>query len=566
MGIFKFEDTSLIGNVIAVDTSSVVVKVENEDVLSEIQVNNLVAIKASKQRQTLIGMVSKIIRKFSEMLDDSDEIEKDDVVKITLIGTLLDKFGTRENIFKRTLESVPEITAQCYIMNNEDLSNFMSVLSVNSEGKDNSLKIGNYTLNKDATAYLDGNRLFQKHAVIVGSTGSGKSCTVATLIEEIAKLQSSNAVVFDIHGEYEPIIGENIKHFKIAGPSDGVSDGFIYLPYWLLTYEEMISMMIDRSDNNAPNQAMIFSRTVYKCKKDYLISVGKSDIVDDITIDSPTPYDIKTLLDELNAINSEVVPGAKAGSTKKGDFNGTLSRFIQRLENKVSDKRLNFLFSSDESLLNYDYMVELCSKLMLPASSNGGVKIIDFSEVPSDVLPLVVSLVARLIFSVQQWTDREKINPIAIFCDEAHLYIPQNTKQGIEAQSLNSFERIAKEGRKYGIGLVVITQRPSEVDRTVLSQSSNFIAMRLTNADDQNVIKKLLPDSLGNFGELLPILDVGEALIVGDASLLPSRINVNKPKPEPNSATIGFWSEWSKESTDNSLDIAIESLRRQTKI
>lgn len=566
MGIFKFEDTSLIGNVIAVDTSSVVVKVENEDVLSEIQVNNLVAIKASKQRQTLIGMVSKIIRKFSEMLDDSDEIEKDDVVKITLIGTLLDKFGTRENIFKRTLESVPEITAQCYIMNNEDLSNFMSVLSVNSEGKDNSLKIGNYTLNKDATAYLDGNRLFQKHAVIVGSTGSGKSCTVATLIEEIAKLQSSNAVVFDIHGEYEPIIGENIKHFKIAGPSDGVSDGFIYLPYWLLTYEEMISMMIDRSDNNAPNQAMIFSRTVYKCKKDYLISVGKSDIVDDITIDSPTPYDIKTLLDELNAINSEVVPGAKAGSTKKGDFNGTLSRFIQRLENKVSDKRLNFLFSSDESLLNYDYMVELCSKLMLPASSNGGVKIIDFSEVPSDVLPLVVSLVARLIFSVQQWTDREKINPIAIFCDEAHLYIPQNTKQGIEAQSLNSFERIAKEGRKYGIGLVVITQRPSEVDRTVLSQSSNFIAMRLTNADDQNVIKKLLPDSLGNFGELLPILDVGEALIVGDASLLPSRINVNKPNPEPNSATIGFWSEWSKESTDNSLNIAIESLRRQTKI
>lgn len=566
MGIFKFEDTSLIGNVIAVDTSSVVVKVENEDVLSEIQVNNLVAIKASKQRQTLIGMVSKIIRKFSEMLDDSDEIEKDDVVKITLIGTLLDKFGTRENIFKRTLESVPEITAQCYIMNNEDLSNFMSVLSVNSEGKDNSLKIGNYTLNKDATAYLDGNRLFQKHAVIVGSTGSGKSCTVATLIEEIAKLQSSNAVVFDIHGEYEPIIGENIKHFKIAGPSDGVSDGFIYLPYWLLTYEEMISMMIDRSDNNAPNQAMIFSRTVYKCKKDYLISVGKSDIVDDITIDSPTPYDIKTLLDELNAINSEVVPGAKAGSTKKGDFNGTLSRFIQRLENKVSDKRLNFLFSSDESLLNYDYMVKLCSKLMLPASSNGGVKIINFSEVPSDVLPLVVSLVARLIFSVQQWTDREKINPIAIFCDEAHLYIPQNTKQGIEAQSLNSFERIAKEGRKYGIGLVVITQRPSEVDRTVLSQSSNFIAMRLTNADDQNVIKKLLPDSLGNFGELLPILDVGEALIVGDASLLPSRINVNKPNPEPNSATIGFWSEWSKESTDNSLDIAIESLRRQTKI
>lgn len=564
MSLFEFKNDSLIGNVIAVDTASVVVKVENEYVLSEIQVNNLVVIKASKQRQTLIGMVSKIIRKFGEMVDDSDEIEKDDIVKITLIGTLLDKLGTRENVFKRTLESVPEITAQCYIMNNEDLSNFMSVLSVNSEGKDNSLKIGNYTLNKEAVAYLDGNKLFQKHAVIVGSTGSGKSCTVATLIEEIAKLQSSNAVVFDIHGEYEPIIGRNIKHYKIAGPSDDVGEESIYLPYWLLTYEEMISMMIDRSDNNAPNQAMIFSRTVLKTKKEFLCNIEKSEIAEDITIDSPIPYDINSLLDELNRINTEMVPGAK--TLKKGDFNGTLSRFIQRLENKVSDKRLNFLFSNDESFLNYDYMFELCSKLMLPASNNGGVKIIDFSEVPSDVLPLVVSLVARLIFSVQQWTDREKINPIAIFCDEAHLYIPQNTKQGMETQSLTSFERIAKEGRKYGIGLVVITQRPSEVDRTVLSQSSNFIAMRLTNADDQNVIKKLLPDSLGNFGELLPILDVGEALVVGDASLLPSRININMPNPEPNSATIGFWSEWSKENTDNSLNIAIESLRRQTKI
>lgn len=566
MGIFKFESDSLIGTVIAVDTASVVVKVENEYVLSEIQVNNLVVIKASKQRQTLIGMVSKIIRKFGEMVDNNDEIEKEDIVKITLIGTLLDKLGTRENVFKRTLESVPEITAQCYVMSNDDLSSFMSVLSINAEGKDNSLKIGSYTLNKDAIAYLDGNKLFQKHAVIVGSTGSGKSCTVATLIEEIAKLKSSNAVVFDIHGEYEPIKNENIKHYKIAGPSDGVGDEFIYLPYWLLTYEEMVSMMIDRSDNNAPNQAMIFSKTVLNCKKDFLNNIKKSDIAEDITIDSPTPYDIKVLLDELNAINNEVIPGAKEGKTKKGDFNGTLSRFIQRLQNKVMDKRLKFLFSNDKSLLDYSYMFKLCSKLMLPASNGGGVKIIDFSEVPSDVLPLVVSLVARLIFSVQQWTDREKINPIAVFCDEAHLYIPQITKQGVEAQSLNSFERIAKEGRKYGIGLVVITQRPSEVDRTVLSQSSNFIAMRLTNADDQNVIKKLLPDSLGNFGELLPILDVGEALVVGDASLLPSRINIYKPNPEPNSATIGFWSEWSKENTVNSLNMAIESLRRQTKI
>ena len=147
--------------------------------------------------------------------------------------------------------------------------------------------------------------------------------------------------------------------------------------------------------------------------------------------------------------------------------------------------------------------------------------------------------------------DKDKFNPIAISCDEAHLYIPANAQQSVEVSSLHSFERIAKEGRKYGVGLVVISQRPSEVNHTVLSQSSNFIAMRLTNSDDQNVIKKLLPDSIGNFADLLPILDVGEAIAVGDASLLPSRILIDKPKIEPNSATIKFWSEWSKSNVSD---------------
>ena len=223
------------------------------------------------------------------------------------------------------------------------------------------------------------------------------------------------------------------------------------------------------------------------------------------------------------------------------------------------------MFSSDESLLEYDYMNKLCKQLMSPASQSGGVKIIEFSEVPSDILPLMVSLIARLIFSVQQWMDKDKLNPIAIFCDEAHLYIPANAQQGIEISSLHSFERIAKEGRKYGVGLVVISQRPSEVNHTVLSQSSNFIAMRLTNADDQNVVKKLLPDSIGNFADLLPILDVGEAIAVGDASLLPSRILIDKPKIEPNSATVKFWSEWSKSNVPDCIDNAVEAMRKQGK-
>lgn len=567
MSIFTFNDNSYVGTVQAVDTASVVVSVENETVLSNIKVNNLVIINASKERQTLIGMVNKIIRKFNDLiqLEDDEEITTEDIVKINLIGTLLDKDGVYTNVFKRTLESVPEISSKCYCMDDKNLTSFMEVISSTSQCSGTPLNIGKYALSKHADAYLDGNKFFQKHAVIVGSTGSGKSCTVATVIEQIALLKSSNAILFDIHGEYSPITGDNIKHYRVAGPNDTYSDDVLFLPYWLLTYEEMMSMMLDRGDNNAPNQAMLFSKTVLQKKKEFLSNNGLEEMVDDITIDSPIPYEMGKLIDQFVFYNEEMVDGAKANTKKKGDYNGILSRFIQRLENKISDKRLNFMFSQDENLINSDYMNELCQKLLLSASDGGGIKIIDFSEVPSDILPLIVSLIARIIFSVQQWIDKDKIHPIAIFCDEAHLYIPQNVKQGMESLSLMSFERIAKEGRKYGVGLVVITQRPSEVDRTVLSQSSNFVAMRLTNADDQNVIKKLLPDSIGNFGDLLPVLDVGEALVVGDASLLPSRILVKRPDPEPNSSTIKFWDEWSKESVDNLIDKAVDSMRKQSK-
>lgn len=567
MSIFTFNDNSYVGTVQAVDTASVVVSVENETVLSNIKVNNLVIINASKERQTLIGMVNKIIRKFNDLiqLEDDEEITTEDIVKINLIGTLLDKDGVDTNVFKRTLESVPEISSKCYCMDDKNLTSFMEVISSTSQCSGTPLNIGKYALSKHADAYLDGNKFFQKHAVIVGSTGSGKSCTVATVIEQIALLKSSNAILFDIHGEYSPITGDNIKHYRVAGPNDTYSDDVLFLPYWLLTYEEMMSMMLDRGDNNAPNQAMLFSKTVLQKKKEFLSNNGLEEMVDDITIDSPIPYEMGKLIDQFVFYNEEMVDGAKANTKKKGDYNGILSRFIQRLENKISDKRLNFMFSQDENLINSDYMNELCQKLLLSASNGGGIKIIDFSEVPSDILPLIVSLIARIIFSVQQWIDKDKIHPIAIFCDEAHLYIPQNVKQGMESLSLMSFERIAKEGRKYGVGLVVITQRPSEVDRTVLSQSSNFVAMRLTNADDQNVIKKLLPDSIGNFGDLLPVLDVGEALVVGDASLLPSRILVKRPDPEPNSSTIKFWDEWSKEGVDNLIDKAVDSMRKQSK-
>ena len=297
-------------------------------------------------------------------------------------------------------------------------------------------------------------------------------------------------------------------------------------------------------------------------KREHLKICNHEDMENVITLDSPIPYNLQALITKLEALDIQMVSGKRG--EKQGPYFGKLTRFIQRLRAKVEDKRINFMFSKDSSLLDYDYMNKLCEKLMKPSeNSNGGVKIIDFSEVPSDILPLIASLVARVIFAVQQWSECH--SPIAIFCDEAHLYIPSSSETSMDVQSVGSFERIAKEGRKYGVGLVVISQRPSEVNRTVLSQCNNFVAMRLTNADDQAVIKRLLPDSLGDYSEMLPILDIGEAIVVGDASILPSRIKVDVPKLKPRSATVNFWDEWNKDTINNDIMNAVEALRKQSK-
>lgn len=568
MNIFNYESHEVLGTVESVDTATVVIKVENDDCLSALQVNHLVAIQSSKIGQHLIGLVSKIIRKSAQsdpVFDVSGQLGFN-IIKVVLIGTHFDNEGLKENVFRRTLSTVPTINAECYLIQGDRLKNFMQAISsLPTEDGVISLQIGNYSIDEDATAWLNGNKLFQRHAVIVGSTGSGKSWCVARILEQVASLKSADAVLFDIHGEYAPLIGDNFVHYKIAGPNDSKNENILYLPYWLLTYEEMLSLMLDRSDSNAPNQAMMFSNAVIDGKRSFLKSIGRDDMSASITLDSPIPYDLERLLDCLNEKDTEMVPGAN-NKEKQGVYFGKLTRFIQRLSTKQVDKRLNFMFDNDSSLLDYNYMKELCEKLMSPSSENkAGVKIIDFSEVPSDILPLIVSLLARLIFSVQQWTDVEKRHPIAMFCDEAHLYIPANTDKSVDDASLVTFERISKEGRKYGVGLVVISQRPSEVNRTVLSQSNNFIAMRLTNVDDQYVVKRLLPDSLGDYADMLPILDIGEALIVGDASLLPSRIKITPPTLKPRSATIDFWDEWSKETVAVDINTAIETLRKQSK-
>ena len=528
MSIFNFNDSDALGRVFSVDTASVMVQVDDLDKLKRLQVNRLAVLQSSRPGQHLVGIVVKITRRSdggnksmgdsqSENAVDNDIDFQNEInmVKITLIGTFSDRDGKRKNVFRRTLETVPEIDSNCFSLEGEELTEFMrSISEIEQSGP--KLSLGNFTLDDDAVAYLNGNKLFQRHAVIVGSTGSGKSWTTARLLEQISQLPQANVVLFDIHGEYGPLQGEGFTHFRIAGPSDiestnGLSDGVLHLPYWLLGYEAIISMFVSRSDQNAPNQSMLMTNAIIDAKKATLDPKKDKKILDNFTIDSPIPFDIETVLEELRAINEEKVEGARAGTEKNGPNFDKLTRVIARLEAKRSDRRLAFLFQAPDECNDMGWLTKMVSLISAgkgaQENGKGGIKIIDFSEVPSDVLPLMVSLLAQILFSTSLWTDKEDRHPIAIMCDEAHLYIPERAQEGgASSVAVEIFERIAKEGRKYGVGLVVTSQRPSEVNRTVLSQCNNVIAMRLTNGDDQNVIRRLLPDSLGGFGDLLPVL------------------------------------------------------------
>lgn len=239
---------------------------------------------------------------------------------------------------------------------------------------------------------------------------------------------------------------------------------------------------------------------------------------------------------------------------------------LARIQGKLDDRRYGFLFQVPAAESDYDALGRLVSKLLNFEKEKEQIKVIDFSEVPSDILPVMVGLVGRLIYQIQFWTNHEDRHPIAMVCDEAHLYLPKKDgKNPVEKRAIESFEKIAKEGRKYGVALFIVSQRPSDVSTTILSQCNNVISLRLTNAEDQSTVKKLLPDSLDSLLDILPIMDVGEALVVGDSVLLPSRIKITPPVEKPLSETVKFWESWSKPNANLNFATIVENLRKQSR-
>jgi DNA helicase HerA-like ATPase len=576
MAKFKFDKSDKLGTVKEVDTRKVSVLVENDKDLRKARVGQLVAIDLSGATDNwLIAIIEKVIR-FVGQQETNDESEEEqineisgesinetviNIVKVTLVGTFGWDAVKGKSMFTRSLAQVPGITDECFVLKGKALEIFMSVLSETSEEK-YSLELGRYVLDESAKAFLDGNKFFQRHAAILGSTGSGKSWTVASILEQAAKLPTSNLIVFDLHGEYADL--SYSRHLRIPGPDelDKTSNELLYLPYWLMNAEEMQSMFIDRSEFSAHNQVMAFQDAVIAEKKDLLKSLDKKDVLNAFTIDSPVPFSLNNVIQRLRDLNEEMVQGARG--LKQGQFFGQFSRLLTRLNSKLSDKRYGFLFSAPEKENQYESMSEIVTKLMDYSIEKTQIKVIDFSEVPSDILPIIVGLVARIIYQIQFWTESNRRHPLALICDEAHLYLPEKLgKNPVEIRAIEAFERIAKEGRKYGVSLVIISQRPSDVSTTILSQCNNVISLRLTNGTDRQTVYKLMPESLESLLEVLPIMDVGEGIVVGDAVLLPSRIKIYPPNEKPLSATIDFWSEWLKEKGKTDFEKSVENMRKQ---
>lgn len=575
----NFEAKVQLGRVVTVDTSRVLISVEEHEQMTSIAVGNLIAINGRTANEFLIGIIERVTRSISEKLlleDESDDgsiplgESQDDFIRAVLIGTYRKVDGSLSNTFKRGADCFPQIDKTCFHLSGSNLQLFMNLLSVNV-AENERLALGHFMADETAVAVANGDKFFQRHAAILGSTGSGKSWSVALILERAAALKSANLIVFDMHGEYSTLCdGENpiAQQYHIAGPGDldGSNPNSLFIPYWLLNREEMLALILDRSDDNAPNQAARFTEHVRTLKEQTLQSEGKAEMLETFTVDSPIPYDINSLLDELNKDDTGTKTGA-SGKEVKGDWNGRLTRFIGRLKAKIDDRRCGFMFQPPKKCNAYDWLEEMLMKLFSVSESQRGIKIIDFSEVPSDVLPIITGVLARLLYNIQFWMDKDARHPLTIVCDEAHLYLPvRDAAEAAEKRALEAFERIAKEGRKYGVSLLVVSQRPSDVSRTILSQCNNFLVLRLTNDQDQSVVKRLLPESMVGITDILPLLDLGEALLLGDSILLPTRIKLDKPTIAPESATRQFWSDWAnQEPKPDAVSKAVEALRRQVR-
>lgn len=525
-------------------------------------------------------------------------------MEIQLLGELHD------GRFARGVTEYPIVGDEVWIAVRRDFESiFGSFESSNSgAGHTTSFPLGRFAYNRDFEVRIRGSDFLSKHVGVLGNSGSGKSCTTSKILQEILDLRESQVVLFDMHGEYRAAFSDEDGQINANVTYLGASD--LVLPYWLLKYEEMEELFVDHSDPIHVSTQISFLRTaLLEYKMDAAEELG---LTKTLTLDTPIFFSLdkfKTYAENLNearyVLNDDRLAfsqlalrslepqeqqklmrsqrcqfnrGNPEGETPHPLYFGKLLGLIDRIDTMYHDRRFEFMLrpikhgatsryyrdelsgesSAGRSSGLMNHLIKLLSGRVEPRSN---LTIIDLSGIPFEIVDVTVAVLTRLLFDVNFWTPAHQRHPILMVFEEAHNYIPRVATGRQFAK--RAVERVAKEGRKYGVSAMVVSQRPSELSETVLAQCNNFVVMRMSNPEDQAYVKKVVGDQFAGVIEMLPVLRPGEAFIIGDSVIMPMRTLVDLPNPTPMSGDADFFKIWSSETANSDIDEVIEHWRRQ---
>lgn len=477
--------------------------------------------------------------------------------------------GTAQGLLlNRGVEMYPLPLQGVYLATSEELDELYRAAENAAEknGVSPLIQIGTYVGGSGAVCRANVDKLAGQHCAVLGSTGSGKSGTVAALLHSMLEHQSIDGnqlkpriVVIDPHGEYGVAFGGKAQVFRAytAAANEGQALE-LRLPFWLMSGDELRSLIIGKTDAEATSQNNIIYKALKHARMvtagiveplpddpvgDHMpaLCAGKTQ-ADVVGFDRDKP--IRFSLDEF-VKHVDKVQGRKSNKTDSLSASDRKSHdsILDKLSVLRTDPRIQFLMRDDQNdTLRY-------AILQLTGSGQGGatVKIVDISGAPNEVAGTLTALICRLLFNFKVWqtrAERER-DPVLLVCEEAHRYVPDRGEaQYREAQ--DAVRRIAKEGRKYGLGLMLVSQRPSDVESTVLSQCNSWLILRLTNGADQDHVRRFLPDSLAGITKMLSSLGRREAIFVGEAAALPARIRIRELMKDqlPDSGDISFVGGW----------------------
>jgi len=419
-------------------------------------------------------------------------------------------------------------------------------------GKGPSVHLGEHVGTGGTKCYAEMNELLGKHTAILGSTGAGKSGTVAAVLHSLLERGAEaglaswkpRIVVLDPHNEYSAAFPD---HQKLS-----TDDGSLILPYWLLNFTETVALVIGKTEFVATSQANIVKTALLKARVEGAIALGLD--ATKITVDSPVPYKLTKFI--------AVVEADKPPQASKQDSHNSI---LEKLDALIRDARVGFMMKEWDGAAQDPFP----SILRQLASDGRQPRIVDLSGVPNEVAGVSSAVIARTLFNLKVWqtADERKNDPVLLVCEEAHRYVPNRGEAQYEAAQ-EAVRRIAKEGRKYGLGLLLVSQRPSEVEATVLSQCNSWIILRITNDADREHVRAILPDSMAGLTKMLSGLRRQEAIFVGQAAILPSRILIRTLTAEqlPRSNDIDFDKGWQAPAmTEAQLGAIANRWRYQTK-